>query len=81
MMPHRIEVLTEAEQVLALIVTQDDLVTRQRRQLGFDLDDSLQRVIPAALSLSGHESIVGSDAIILPPSLVHIRVGFFQGEF
>jgi hypothetical protein len=49
MMPHRIEVLTEAEQVLALIVTQDDLVRRQRRQLGFDLDDSLQRVIPAAL--------------------------------
>lgn len=81
MMPHHIEVLTEAEQVLALLLTQDDLVTRQRRQLGFDLDDSLPCVIPAALSCSGHESIVGSDAIILPPSLVPIRVRFFQGEF
>jgi hypothetical protein len=67
--------------VLSLLLTQSDLVTRQRRQLRFDLDDSLPRVIPATLSLSGHESIVGIDAIILPPSLVHIIVRFFQGEF
>jgi hypothetical protein len=80
MLPHRIAVLTEAEPGLALSVTQDDLVTRQRRQWGFDLDDALPRVIPAALSRSGHASIVGIDAIRLPPSLVHIIVGFFQGE-
>jgi hypothetical protein len=80
MMPHRIEVLTEAEQVLALIGTPDDVVPRQRRPWGCDLDDALPRVIPAALSLSGHESIVGSDASRLPPSLGHIIGGFFQGE-
>jgi len=80
MMPHRLEVVPAAEQVLARLVTQDDLVRRPRRPLGFDRDDALPRVMPAALELSGHESMVGIDAILLPPSLRHLIGGCFQGE-
>jgi len=63
-----------------MLVCKRDVLILQCRQWSCDLAHPSQRLIPAALSRSGHESIVGLGAIILPPSLVHIILGLFQGQ-
>ena len=44
-----------------------------------DLDDPWTGLVPAALELTGYESIVGIDSLRLPASVGHIILSCFQG--
>ena len=63
-----------------MLVCERDVLILPCRQLGCALAHPLQRLIPATLQLPGHEAIGGINPVVLPPGVVHIILGFFQGQ-
>ena len=61
-------------------VCERDVLILHCRQWGFDLAPPWQRLIPATLQLPGHSAIGGINPVVLPPGVVNIILGVFQGQ-
>ena len=68
--PGQLEIGAELHQVLPLLLAQGRRLPRlERGDLALDPVHDLQRLVPAALQLAGHQAIGGIDSIILPTGM------------
>ena len=66
MRPHRAPGLPQAEELLALLLTQWDVTLLQGRQARLSVLSPCQRFVPALLSLPRAQTVFGGGRVILP---------------
>ena len=70
MRPGQLEIGAELQQVTPLLLAQGHWLSRlERGNLALEPVHHLQRLVPAALQLTGDQAIVGSDGVILPTGI------------
>jgi hypothetical protein len=68
--PGELEIGAELQQVPPLVLAQGRRLSRLKcGDLAFDPVHDLQRLVPAALQLTGNQAIVGIDGVILPAGM------------
>src|ERR1700680_2907110 len=82
MRPGAIEIGAKLHQPLPLRLTQRRRPARDdRSDLAFYSVYGLQRLVPAALQLAGHEAIGGIDGVVLPTGMRGLVARLLKGQF
>ena len=78
MMPYRMQVLAQAEELLALLLTERDVTLRQRGQARLRVLQPFQRFVPAMFSFPRNHTVFGIGQVILPTGPLRFIARFVQ---